>query len=111
MSSTRRKLGSMSIASRRILVRSAGAAVVCLGSVVCSAQPPAPAGSAGTFQKVCGVCHTPQSVLGTRRTRAQWQEIIDKMAGLGAKATDEEFASILNYLSAQYGPDSANEAA
>ena len=40
------------------------------------------------------------------RTRAQWQESITSMIQRGAKATDEEFASILVYLAAQYGPTS-----
>jgi cytochrome c oxidase cbb3-type subunit 3 len=100
----------MSIANRHMLLRIAGAAAACLAAAVCSAQPSVPAGSAATFQKVCGVCHTTQSVVGTRRTRAQWQETIDKMVGLGAKATDEEFATIVSYLSAEYGPEPAGGA-
>jgi len=86
--------------------------VACCAAVfVCSAQEPGPAKAEEVLQKVCGACHTPQSVLTTRRTRAQWQETIDKMVSLGAKATDEEFAAVLNYLSAQYGPNAADAAA
>ncbi len=64
-------------------------------------------GSKATFNKVCGVCHTPESALSTRRTKAQWEESIDKMVQLGAKATDDEFAAILNYLVSQYGTNAA----
>ena len=74
---------------------------------VSSAQE-APKGEA-VFQKVCSNCHAAQVALATRRTRAQWQETIDKMVGLGAKATDEEFAAVLNYLSTEYVPDTPNE--
>jgi mono/diheme cytochrome c family protein len=91
----------------RIIRRGFGVAVACVAAATaCSAQESSEAKSAETFQKICGTCHTPQSVLNIRRTRAQWQETIDKMVGLGAKATDAEFGSILNYLSATFGPDS-----
>ena len=99
----------MQIANERTLARGLRAALVCLAAAgLCAAQEPDPAKGDAAFQKVCGTCHTPQSVLTTRRPRAQWQETIDKMIAFGAKASDEEFAAILNYLSAQYGPDASN---
>jgi len=68
------------------------------------AQPPA--GPPPAFQKVCGECHAIETVTSQRRTRAQWQESINSMIERGAKATDQEFALILDYLTAQYGPAS-----
>ena len=68
------------------------------------AQPPA--GPPQAFQKVCGACHSIETVTSQRRTRAQWQESITSMIQRGAKATEEEFALILDYLASQYGPDS-----
>jgi mono/diheme cytochrome c family protein len=59
-----------------------------------------------TFQRVCGACHSVQTVTSQRRSRAQWQESINSMITRGAKATDEEFSLILDYLAAQYGPSS-----
>jgi mono/diheme cytochrome c family protein len=64
----------------------------------------APAGPPPAFQKVCGACHSIETVTSQRRTRAQWQESITSMIERGAKATDEEIALILDYLTAQYGP-------
>jgi len=96
----------MRIANGRTLLGGLGAALACFGAVsVCSAQETGPAKAEETFQKVCGTCHTPLVALTTRRTRGQWQETIDKMVSLGAKASDEEFAAVVNYLSAQYGPN------
>ena len=57
-----------------------------------------------TFVKVCGECHPVETVTGQRRSRAAWQESINAMVSRGAKGTDEELATILNYLSTQYGP-------
>jgi cytochrome c oxidase cbb3-type subunit III len=77
-----------------------------------SAQDAALAKSRDLFQKVCGTCHTPESVVANGRSRVQWQETIDKMITTqGAKGTPEEFTTILDYLSAQYGPTSAGPAA
>jgi cytochrome c oxidase cbb3-type subunit 3 len=100
------------IAHTRTVLCGFGAAVACFVlAIPSSAQEPVAAKGAEVFQKICGTCHTPQSVLTIRRARAQWQETIDKMVSFGAKATDEEFAAILNYLSEQYGPDAAGGAA
>lgn len=98
----------MRIVIERTLVRgSIAAAAWFLAAAACSAQDAGERKGAETFQKVCGTCHTTQSVLNVRRTRDQWQETIDKMVSLGAKASDAEFASILNYLSAAFGPEAA----
>jgi cytochrome c oxidase cbb3-type subunit III len=81
--------------------------LACLAAAAAAyAQDPALAKSREVVQKVCGACHTPESVL-TNRSRAQWQETIDKMVSVqGAKGTPEEFAVVLDYLSSQYGPAS-----
>jgi competence protein ComEA len=63
-----------------------------------------------TLQKVCGSCHALDRVTASRRSRAQWEETTDKMITLGAKGTDEEFTSILNYLVRQYGRVNVNTA-
>src|SRR5579872_1713233 len=96
----------------RMLIRNGHAigrvlGVVFAAAMVSGAQEPAQPQGREVVQKVCSPCHTPESVLGTRRTRSEWQETIDKMVALGAKATDEEFAQILNYLSTQFGSDGA----
>ncbi|HTX34581.1 MAG TPA: c-type cytochrome [Bryobacteraceae bacterium] len=82
---------------------------VCVAAAgIASAQDPALAKSWQVVQKVCGTCHTPESVIANRRTRAQWQETIDKMITTqGAKGTPEEFATVLDYLSTEYSPTSA----
>lgn len=62
-------------------------------STLCSAQE---AGRAA-FQKVCGQCH-PREFVMAPRTKARWEETIQKMVGLGAKASDAELTDILDYL-------------
>ena len=62
------------------------------------------------LQKVCGSCHALSKVTGSRRSRAQWEEVTDKMIASGAKASDEEFTATINYLVSQYGRANVNTA-
>jgi mono/diheme cytochrome c family protein len=55
------------------------------------------------FNRVCGGCHTPESVVTSRRSRDQWQEEIGRMVANGAKGTEDEFATVLDYLTSQFG--------
>ena len=100
----------MPIINRLTIARSFEA-IACLIAAVCSAQEPASNKNAEVLNKVCGVCHTPQSVLVSRRTGAEWQETIDKMIAFGAKGSEQEFAAVLNYLTEQYGRADANGSA
>jgi cytochrome c oxidase cbb3-type subunit III len=75
---------------------------VCLAAaVLAGAQEPA-----SVFQNVCAKCHPPEAVV-TPRSRAEWQETINKMVDLGAKVSAEERTILLDYLSATYAPGAA----
>src|SRR6185503_20560275 len=55
-------------------------------------------------QKVCGTaCHALERATVTPRSRAQWEDVISKMISMGAKGTDEELTTVLNYLATNYG--------
>jgi cytochrome c oxidase cbb3-type subunit III len=58
-------------------------------------------------QKVCGTCHALERVTVSPRSPAQWEDVISKMISLGAKGTDEELATVLNYLATNYGRDTS----
>jgi len=90
-------------------------------AVVAFRQTPAPAQGAQArpqegppakeaLQKVCGACHALERVTASRRSRAQWDETMDKMISLGAKGTEEEFAAIMAYLIRWYGRVNVNVA-
>ena len=80
------------------------AAVLLLAPCAGLAQQPSAARE--TFQKVCGACHPVETATGRRRTRAAWQDSINSMVSKGAKATEEELATILDYLSNNFAPAS-----
>src|SRR5262245_34831183 len=102
-------------------VRIAILAFILASAVIAFKQPPAPAQGAqaqpqesslakAALQKVCGKCHSLERVTASRRSRAQWEESVAKMITLGAKGTEEEFATILSYLVRQYGRVDMNAA-
>ena len=68
------------------------------------AQLPDGPGKAET-QKLCSQCHDLERSISLRQDRAGWQQTINKMVDLGAKASDGEIASVLDYLSAHYPAD------
>jgi competence protein ComEA len=51
-----------------------------------------------TVERVCSVCHELDTAIGARHTRAEWRAIVDAMLNRGAKASDEEIATIIDYL-------------
>ncbi len=69
--------------------------------------PEAPARK--TFETVCGACHDLRT--GPRRTKAAWVAVVDSMAGRGARATDQEFAAIAEYLTKYFGAVDVNQGA
>jgi competence ComEA-like helix-hairpin-helix protein len=78
-------------------------------------QDPAPdAGNdptARVFTTVCGKCHPVERVTATRRTRPQWEEVISAMiSARGAQISDEDFDTVLGYLTRVYGRVNVNRA-
>lgn len=51
---------------------------------------------------ICSKCHEPQRVAALRLTREGWEEVIAKMQTLGAKASEEDFKAITDYLAENF---------
>ena len=77
--------------------------------VVSSAQEPDDA-PAAAFRRVCSSCHDAERILATRRTRTQWEEIIEKMIDRGAEGTSEDFTTAEVYLLRVSGRVNVNRA-
>jgi cytochrome c5 len=58
---------------------------------------------------VCTVCHDLMRITSKRKTKGEWNDIVDQMATKGAKASDEEFDTIVNYLAKNFGKDKPAE--
>jgi competence protein ComEA len=58
---------------------------------------------------VCTVCHELTRITSKKKTKDEWNDTVDKMAARGAKASDEEFDTIVNYLTRYFGRDQPSE--
>jgi competence protein ComEA len=52
--------------------------------------------------RMCGTCHAVERATSVRLSREGWQDTIAKMVDLGATASDEERATVLNYLAEHF---------
>ena len=87
----------MSKVSRSLLVLAAAAALY--------GQQSLPDGPAKDLtRKRCGTCHSAQILAAQDQTRDQWSDTINKMMGMGAQLTEDEFNDILDYLSTNFPP-------
>ncbi len=60
-----------------------------------------------TFGRVCGACHSAGIVLGRGMTREEWGGVVSGMISRGAKGTQAEFATVIDYLAANFPPKQA----
>ena len=58
---------------------------------------------------VCTQCHELTRITSKRRSKEEWNDTVDKMATRGAKASDEEFETIVTYLAKYFGKDQPPE--
>jgi cytochrome c5 len=54
---------------------------------------------------VCTQCHDLARITSKNRTKEEWNDTVDKMAMRGAKASDEEFETIVTYLAKYFGKE------
>jgi competence protein ComEA len=59
--------------------------------------------------QVCGACHGTDLVAARRATKQGWSYIVDDMVSRGASATNEQIASINEYLSKNFGQVNVNK--
>jgi competence ComEA-like helix-hairpin-helix protein len=65
---------------------------------------------AAAFRRVCSNCHDAERILSTRRTRTQWEEVIEKMIDRGAEGTSDDFTTAEEYLLRVSGRVNVNRA-
>jgi glucose dehydrogenase len=56
-------------------------------------------------QRVCNSCHSVDLITTHRQTRDEWTGTVQRMAQHGASATDDDFHSIVDYLTHNFGRD------
>src|SRR5579871_6902299 len=54
-------------------------------------------------EEICTSCHDADTAVDMKRTEAQWKKVVQTMQARGAEASDEEFATIVKYLTKYFG--------
>jgi cytochrome c5 len=52
----------------------------------------------------CALCHGLDRVVATKRTKGEWQNIVNRMVFFGSPVSGDQVASVVDYLSANYSP-------
>lgn len=52
----------------------------------------------------CALCHGLDRVVDTKRTKDQWQTIVNRMIFLGAPVSGDQATTVVNYLASNYSP-------
>lgn len=60
-----------------------------------------------TFIQVCSGCHSPENVVGKGFNEDGWTQVVGAMADRGAQISDEQFTTIVAYLTTAFPPIAA----
>lgn len=90
--------------------RSWGIACVCVGAVLASTlglvarqELPEGPGQEVTMRLCAGSCHGIDKVVAEHKSKSQWIESLEMMRTDGAKGSEEEFKTIVTYLTIHFG--------
>lgn len=61
-----------------------------------------------TFESVCSQCHDLAIITTRHAGYDDWTKVVQRMAGEGASATDDQYLAIVDYLTRNYGPARLN---
>ena len=98
------------------------AATILLASTLMTASPsgqsaalqPAASAEADTahelFIQTCNRCHDAARITALRRTKTEWEEVINKMIERGATGSEDDFQTVFGYLRRHYGKVYINSA-
>jgi hypothetical protein len=72
---------------------------------VAQSDAPLPEGAGkAVVQKMCVGCHKVKVITSKRATKEQWTTIVQQMVSRGADGTDEEIATVIDYLATNFPP-------
>jgi cytochrome c5 len=52
----------------------------------------------------CALCHGLDRVVATKRSKAEWQTIVNRMVYFGSPVSGDQVSSVVDYLAANYSP-------
>src|SRR5262249_33576469 len=73
-------------------------------------DPPDSSAAEAVVVRVCSSCHDWERIGDSRRTKAQWEDLIGDMMSRGANGSDDDYDAILSYALRRYGLVNVNKA-
>jgi competence protein ComEA len=75
-------------------------------AIVCAQEPQLPEGPGrDETMKLCKQCHEVARSISLRQDRDGWHTTMNKMVAFGMKSTEQEYATVLDYLSKHFPAD------
>lgn len=62
-------------------------------------------------QRMCTGCHSLKTVISKHATKEQWSATVQQMVSRGADGTDEEVATVIDYLAKNFPPQKEDKPA
>jgi quinoprotein glucose dehydrogenase len=59
-------------------------------------------------QTACSQCHAIDVIVGQKRSREEWGDVVSRMVGNGAQLSDDDYNVVIEYLATHLGPASQN---
>lgn len=78
-----------------------GALVAATAALASAAEPPP---GRDTFERLCSGCHDLALATDTRRSRAEWRDLVERMSVYGLSGSDAERAEVIDYLARAFPP-------
>jgi cytochrome c5 len=79
-------------------------ASIVFAAISCGGQQPPPNGGAELLEQRCSACHPASRAMNQKKTAEEWETTVKRMMDKGAKLTEEEKQTLVNYLAATYKP-------
>jgi hypothetical protein len=86
------------------------AAVLGAAVTMTAVQPEARPEPPPEFTTLCVRCHPAEKIVEGRRSKAQWDQVLEQMVARGATGTEEEFDTVFDFLVTHYGRVAINTA-
>ncbi len=61
-----------------------------------------------TFENVCGVCHSPVTVIGQHKTKSEWKSKVNEMLQQQTDVAPADVDTIIDYLAKNFPPEKIN---
>jgi competence protein ComEA len=76
-------------------------------AVASIAQELPPGDGHDVVQSACTGCHGVDLIVSQRHTADEWSDVVSRMVGNGASLTDDQFGTVVKYLSTTLAPEGA----